>query len=286
MSCTRRQALAAVAMSALVPASAVQAAPLRQLIGMVWQPSSRTMRPRGDWQQLGIRHLLVQWTAVDNQSFVPNAGLAPIGAELPDWGRIAQEPWAQDVILGLAGVHDEGRARAAVETLAAQSLAVAVASAPLPLRVSGFYFPIEIDPTWSPPANFPVVLDALPRPLWVSAYDSANRGPQALVEWIERWVPAHVGVFFQDGVGVHARMPAVAREYLHVLSNRLGHARVRAIAEAFRPAAGGAFRSASAQEFLPQIDAYQGWPIYAFDGPHYLHQALVADLVAAIVGPR
>ncbi len=254
--------------------------PLLRLPGMVWQPSSNTLRPCGRWQDLGIHRLLVQWTAVDNQSFMPEAGLPPIGAEWPDWRRIAGEPWAQEVILGLAGMHAETAARASLSELAAQSRRLAAAAARLPLQIRGWYFPVEIDPTWAPASDLPEVWGELPRPLWISAYDSANLGPQALVDWIERHVPAHVGVFFQDGVGVHARVPAVAREYLRVLSARLGHTRVQVIAEAFRPKPGGGFRSAKAEEFLPQIQAYQDWPIFAFDGPHYLHDALTADLVA------
>ncbi len=258
---------------------------VRHLPGMVWQPSNSTLRPRGPWQDLGLHRLLVQWTAVDGRSFVPEGGLPPVGAELPDWSRIAGEPWAREVILGLAGMHAEADARASLAGLAAQShRLVAAAAASLPLRISGWYFPVEIDPTWTTPGILTDVLEGLPRPLWISAYDSANLGPQALADWIERYVPAHVGVFFQDGVGVHARTPAVAREYLRVLSARLGHARVQAIAEAFRPAPEGGFRSATAEELLPQIDAYQGWPIFAFDGPHYLHDALTADLAASGVG--
>ena len=60
---------------------------------------------------------------------------------------------------------------------------------------------------------------------------------------------------------------------------------MRVIAEAFRPAPNGGFRSATADEFLPQIDAYQAWPIYAFDGPHYLGDERVRELVARGVGP-
>jgi len=44
------------------------------------------------------------------------------------------------------------------------------------------------------------------------------------------------------------------------------------------------FRSALADELLPQILAYTEWPIYAFDGPHYLHTQLVSDLLARGVG--
>ncbi len=293
MNLTRRQALAAVvAASGGVPACTTLAhtepkmggARLRRLPGMVWQPSHSTLRPQGLWQQLGIRRLLVQWTAVDNQSFLPGTSLPFISTEWPDWYRIAGEPWAQEVILGLAGMHAEPAARAHIPALAEQSMALWLAAAPLPLRITGWYFPVEIDPTWGLPAHLTATLNELPRPLWISAYDSANLGPHALVDWIQRWVPSHVGVFFQDGVGVHARGPAVAREYLQVLSARLGHARVQVIAEAFRPAPGNGFRSATAEEFLPQIDAYQEWPIFAFDGPHYLHPALTAELAASGVG--
>lgn len=256
----------------------------RRLPGMVWQPSRQTLQPLGPWHQLGIHRLLVQWTAVDNLSFVPGTRLAPVANEWPDWYRIASEPWARDVILGLAGMHAETAARAHLPALAAQSKAVWLAASPLPLRVSGWYFPVEIDPTWAMPEHLTAVLDDLPRPLWISAYDNANLGPDALVAWIKRWVPAHVGIFFQDGVGVHAREPAVARHYLQVLSARLGHSRVQAIAEAFRPNGSHGFRSATAEEFLPQIDAYQEWPIFVFDGPHYLHEKLTAELAGRGVG--
>ena len=215
-----------------------------------------------------------------------DAGLPLQPPRLPDWDRIAREPWAQEVILGLAGLHAEAAARGALPALVAQSRALCLAAAPWPLRVRGWYFPVEIDPGWQPPPELPELLNQLPRPLWVSAYDSANLGPRALLTWIERWLPTHVGVLFQDGVGVHARVPSVARDYLRQLTARLGRARVQVIAEAFRPAPGGGFRSATAAEFLPQLEAYQDWPIFAFDGPHYLSAELVQDLVAAGVRPH
>ncbi|HMN22154.1 MAG TPA: hypothetical protein PKA16_12275 [Ottowia sp.] len=280
---TRRQLLA----SATLPwslAAAASSRPTRRLTGMVWQPSARTVRPRGDWATLGIQRLLVQWTAVDNRSFLPGVGLA-LQPELPDWSRIAAEPWAGEVILGLAGLHDERSARGALAQLVVQSRALRFAADVWPLRVRGWYFPVEADPGWTPPTDWFELLAVLPRPLWLSVYDSANLGADAVARWIERWVPPGVGVFFQDGVGVHARTAAVARQYLQVLTRRLGAARVEVIAEAFRPALEGGFRSATAEEFLPQLDAYQDWPILAFDGPHYLSQALVRDLRAGGVVP-
>lgn len=296
MNFTRRQTLAAAAALSCAASGCTTArsvtpprrplAVRRQLTGMVWQPSRRTLRPEGHWDWLGIRRLLVQWTAVDQLSFVAGTGIPPIETELPDWQRIAGEPWADEVILGLAGMHDENAARTRLPELAAQSRALRVAAERLPLRISAWYFPVEADPTWTPPPQWKSVLNDLPRPLWISVYDTANLGPLALSDWIIRWVPDDVGIFFQDGVGVHARVPAVAREYLRLLSERLGHARVQVIAEAFRPADGGGFRSATAEELLPQLDAYQAWPIFAFDGPHYLHPALLTKLAASGVGPR
>ena len=283
---TRRTVLAtAVAATASGACAGQPSSAARRIDGIVWQLSRQTLRPRGGWERLGVRRLLVQWSAVDGQSFVEGAGLPLIGPDLPDWYRIASEPWARDVILGLSGLHDEAWSRASLKELAAQSRALALAAAPLPLRVSGWYFPAEVDPTWAGPELLAEALRELPRPLWISAYDSANLGPGALADWIERWLPRDVGVFFQDGVGVHARTPEVARNYLVHLTRRLGPSRVRVIAEAFRPAPNGGFRSATADEFLPQIDAYQAWPIYAFDGPHYLGDERVRELVARGVGP-
>ena len=261
-------------------------APLRHLGGMVWQPSLRTLRPQGNWAQLGVRRLLVQWTAVDSQAFVPGTGLPPIAAELPDWERIAAEPWAQEVIVGLAAMHGEAQARASVALLVEQAHALVPIVQRLPLKLGGWYFPLEVDPTWLPGPEWSQGLAQLPRPLWISAYDSANLGPHALADWIERWLPADVGVFFQDGVGVHARDAGVARSYLTHLTQRFGTSRIRVIAEAFRPQADKGFRPATADELMPQLKADQGWPIYVFDGPHYLTDELVEALVARGVGAR
>lgn len=285
----RRHALGA-ALAALLPValpghsvaapSAIPMKPSRHLPGMVWQPSLRTLQPQGRWAQLGVRELLVQWSAVDGKSFVPRGGLPWVADQLPDWQHIGREPWAQEVIMGLAGMHDENAARTSVPTLVEQARALRKAVAGLPLRITGWYFPVEIDPTWEPPAEWHALLQALPRPLWVSAYDSANLGVEALQAWLIRWLSSDVGVFFQDGVGVHARTPEVARSYLQQLTATLGAARLKVIAEAFRPAPQGGFRSATAQEFLTQLDAYTEWKVYAFDGPHYLDDVLVATLAA------
>jgi hypothetical protein len=243
--------------------------------GVVWQPDNATVGIAGRWHELGAHELLVQWIVVDGQSFVADAGL-PTVPVLPDWSRIAREPWARQVILGLAGRFGEREARADIEGLAALSLRLAYL--PTPLNVTGWYFPVEVDPTWQEAPRLAELLAPLPRPLWISVYDSANVGAGTLADWLSGWLPADIGVFFQDGVGVHARTPRVAREYADALAARLGRERLRVIVEAFRPHTEGGFRAAIAAEVGPQIEALAGYPLYLFDGPHYVDQGLVEAL--------
>ncbi|HEX8541158.1 MAG TPA: hypothetical protein VF671_05585 [Pseudomonas sp.] len=245
------------------------------IVGIVWQPDNKTVGIKGDWQKLGARELLVQWTVVDDQAFVPGTGLPNVPV-LPDWARIAKEPWAQDVIVGLAGYFSENRSRDNIEQLAAVS--ERIAKLPTPLHVTGYYFPAEVDPSWTRAKELPALLAKLPRPLWISVYDGANIGPAATADWLKQWLPDDIGVFFQDGVGVYARTAPVARTYADALRERLGKNRVRIIVEAFRPNYGGGFRSATAAELKPQLAAYDGYPLYLFDGPHYVTPALVKAL--------
>jgi hypothetical protein len=251
---------------------------LPPVAGTVWQIDSQTLDPRGDWQRMGARELLIQWIAVDETAFVETT-LMPMAPSRPPWERVAAEPWARDVILGLAGRFDEGAARADISRLAETS--AALARLETPLHVVGWYFPVEIDPTWAEAPSIAPLLATLPRPLWISVYDSANVGPDTLVQGLMKWLPADVGVFFQDGVGVHAREPRIARDYAAVLSLHLGKDRVRIIAEAFRPQVGGGFRSATIDELRPQLASYAGYRVYLFDGPHYLSESLVGQIAAA-----
>lgn len=243
---------------------------------MVWQPDNATVGIKGDWHKLGARELLVQWTVVDDQAFIPGTGLPGVPV-MPDWKRIGKEPWAKDVIVGLAGYFSENRSRDNVEQLARLSEKIATLS--LPLNVTGYYFPAEVDPSWTKAKDLPALLAKLPRPLWISVYDGANIGPAATADWLKQWLPDDIGVFFQDGVGVYARTAPVARTYADAMRDRLGKDRVRIIAEAFRPQYGGGFRSATAEELKPQLAAYDGYPLYLFDGPHYVTSELVKQLL-------
>jgi hypothetical protein len=282
----RRRALLAAGVGALL-AGACSApgsdSPQSLAQGIVWQPDADHLNPQGNWDRLGVTDLLVQWTAVDGTSFLPVAdttsGLQP-SSPLPDWTGIAQAPWARNVIVGLAGYFDETAARTNLAQLAEWSLQL-VAAQP-PVHVAGYYFPVEIDPTWQGVSALAPLLDELPRPLWVSAYDNSNIGGPALAAFLDGCLPRDVGVFFQDGCGASARAPDAARGYADALAARLGGNRVRIIAEAFRPApSGSGFRAATAAELLPQLLAYRNYKTWIFDGPHYVSNQLVQDLLNA-----
>jgi hypothetical protein len=244
--------------------------------GIAWQVDNQHIEPHGDWNRLGVTDLLIQWTAVDDTAFVSGTTLRE-APRLPDWQRIAAEPWASHVLVGLAGRFDERAARANAAQLVDQSLQLAAAVPPL--HVEGWYFPVEVDPTWQDARSLAPLLERLPRPLWISVYDRSNIGGKALAEWLDNWLPRDVGVLFQDGVGVYAREPHVARDYADALAATLGKTRVRIIAEAFRAGPNQTFRSATAAELRPQLDAYRGYRTYLFDGPHYVPVKLVEDLL-------
>lgn len=269
---------AAATLLALCPLTGCLSGPLvaeKMTEGVVWQIDNDTIDVHGSWERLGARKLLVQWTAVDDVSFV-EAGPWPQARRLPDWQAVAREPWAKEVILGLAGRSDEKAARADVHRLIAASQQLA--RLPTPLNVTGYYFPVEIDTSWKEAAQLAPLLARLPRPLWISLYDSANVGARTLADWLDAWLPEDIGIFFQDGVGVHARNALVARQHANVLVQRFGKARVRMIAEAFRPKGGGGFRSATAEELRVQLEAYRKFSVYLFDGPHYVSEALINEL--------
>lgn len=270
--------LAAVLLSALAWAGCTLQVPAHAdalAQGVVWQLTNERLDIHGDWHRLGVNELLLQWTAVDDVAFIAGAGLpAP---RVPDWVRIANEPWARGVIVGLAGYSDEKKARANVAELVDRSLKLAAVRPPV--HITGWYFPVEVDPTWTDAPKIAPLLARLPRPLWISVYDNGNIGGEALATWLASWLPRDIGVMLQDGCGVEARGPQAAREYADALAARLGRRRVRIIAEAFRPKEGGGFRAATADELGPQLDAYHGYRVYLFDGPHYVSPELVDALL-------
>ena len=277
------------------------------ITGIIWQPHNHNLDPRGNWHQLGAYQLLVQWTKVDGRSFLPCPGSAfscslhdtpgntaqtgsstrssgdqarptNVPPPIPDWQRIGREPWAREVIMGLVGRFQEADARKNAVELAEDGAISAIA--PPGVNVVGWYFPVEFDPTWDVPPSVIDALATLPRPLWVSVYDSANVGPEQLLLHLQRWLPPDVGVFWQDGVGVHARESRISVQYIQAMTEHLGPHRVRVIAEVFRPNTGGGFRSATVTELTEQLAVYKGLPIYLFEGPTYLTPALLSALVS------
>jgi hypothetical protein len=78
-----------------------------------------------------------------------------------------------------------------------------LAQLPTLLNVVGWYFPVEIDPTWADTLRMAPLLAQLLRPLWVSVYYSTNVGADVLTGCLVSWLPPDAGVFFEDGVGVH-----------------------------------------------------------------------------------
>ncbi len=246
--------------------------------GVVWQLHASVLDPHGYWDRLGANSLLLQWTVADGVSFVPGLLGLPTIEDPPEWGRITQEAWAREIIMGLASRYQEPEARKDVAELA--KLSAKIARAPgLPFKPTAFYFPVEIDPTWQDAAMIAPLLDLIPRPLWVSVYENSNIGGAPLANWLASFLPHDVGVFLQDGVGLHVRTPQSAVAYGHALQEKLGKHRVRMIAEAFRPDGSGGLRAATAAEFKPQLDAYQGFETFVFEGPHYLSRRLVNQLL-------
>ncbi|MFZ3141972.1 hypothetical protein [Polaromonas sp.] len=285
--CDRRQfaqklasaAAASMALALLSGCASRPLAPDSMAEGILWQIDDKTLDLHGNWDKMGVHTLLIQWSALNGVSFI-EGGPWPLAERLPDWQAIARQPWAKEVILGLAGHSDENAARADFPGLV--EVSERLARLPTPLNVVGWYFPVEIDSSWQDARRLGPLLSRLPRPLWLSLYDSANVGPETLARWLDEWLPPDVGIFFQDGVGVHARNAAVARQHADVLIRCLGQHRVRMIAEAFRPRPGGGFRPATAAELREQLQMYAGLRVYLFDGPHYLSEQLVNELTLAL----
>jgi hypothetical protein len=61
-------------------------------------------------------------------------------------------------------------ARAQIAQLIEQSKQLAAVRPPV--HVDGYYFPVEVDPTWQGAPALGPLLEQLPGPLWISAYDT------------------------------------------------------------------------------------------------------------------
>lgn len=237
--------------------------------GMFWQPDLKTTPPTGNWDLLGVSTFVPQWSVVQTKSwFDHDIGFTKWEKNI-NLKQLNQNPWAENIILGLAGEYNEKQARSKVVQLAANSQQIIDKTQIIPLK--GYYFPVEADPTWLGVGILGQALSTLPKPLWVSIY-SAEAMPEHLDVWLKSWLPEQTHVFFQDGVGVGARSPQQARIILDGLQQEFGQEKVIIVLEAFRATKNGKFRSAYPWEIIEQLKAYEGQKVYIFDGPHYMNR--------------
>ncbi|EXT58168.1 hypothetical protein [Acinetobacter sp. 25977_3] len=234
--------------------------------GIFWQPDNNTTPPKGNWHYLGVNTFVPQWSVVESKSWWKNSNL-PQWENAIDIQKIKQQPWAKNLILGLAGEYNEHEARANVVALGEKSAQIIQEQNDASLK--GYYFPVEADPTWLRVSTLGHVLEKLPSPVWVSVY-SGETEPENYDLWVKSWLPQQAGIFFQDGVGVGVRTPQQARRILDQLEQTLGKDKTVIVLEAFRTKKNGQFRAAYPWEIISQIKAYEGKTIYIFDGPHYM----------------
>ena len=92
-----------------------------QIEGMFWQSDLATTAPKGNWDLLGVNTFVPQWSIVESKSWFD------LDMDIPKWEKnislkkLNQKPWAENIILGLAGEYDEKTARANVVNLATHS---------------------------------------------------------------------------------------------------------------------------------------------------------------------
>ncbi|NKG34277.1 hypothetical protein CAP43_05600 [Acinetobacter junii] len=237
--------------------------------GMFWQPDLATSPPQGNWELLGVTTFVPQWSVVQSKSWLSHDIGFPKWENQFDLNELQQEPWAKNIILGLAGEYNETVARSNVQSLAQDSIQIVQNSDKTLLK--GYYFPVEADPTWLHVDALAQAVKQLPTPRWISIY-SGEQTSKYLDVWLKSWLPEQTGVFFQDGVGVGTRNPQEAKELLVKLQNEFGKENIIIVLEAFRPAKYGQFRAAYPWEIIEQLKAYEGQRVYIFDGPHYMNR--------------
>lgn len=160
--------------------------------GIFWQPDNDTTPPKGNWHYLGINTFVPQWSVVESKSWWKNSNL-PQWEKAVDLQKIKQQPWAKNLILGLAGEYNEHEARANVIALGEKSAQIIQEQNDASLK--GYYFPVEADPTWLRVSTLGHVLEKLPSPIWVSVY-SGESEPENYDLWVKSWLPQQAGVFF------------------------------------------------------------------------------------------
>ena len=230
--------------------------------GVIWQPTNDYPEPEGNWHLLGADTLLVQWSLNDGLSWIMGSGFdsQPF---VPDWSVLLENPWAQQLILGLASNMKLEEARANSALLADQSRSLAQKLNDQ-LPIIGWYAPIEISPDWNSPNSREDYLAALPRPLYISVYGGYEMTPQDFASWVASWSPDDTQILLQDGVGAAGQTPQQARARADALGAILGTHRVIMIMEAFQPDTEDGFHAAGLSQMINQIWAYEGLEVYVF----------------------
>ncbi len=225
-----------------------------------WQPNNESLRPAGFWNQIGVHTLVVQWTITNKKAWcsIPNF---PAWKSQPDWKRLSEEPWARQIVLGLAGDFQVPLARSQSTKLITESWKIVGQP---PIKPTAWYAPAEVSPGWKNTKQIRAYLDSLPKPLWVSIYGTQKLHGKTLVRWVRSWLPHRVGLYYQDGVGEGWATPAEARRQVDTLKKALGKQRVRVIVEAYQESASGKIEATSIWSVWHQLQVFHGNTVAIF----------------------
>lgn len=251
--------------------------------GMLWQMLLNNVAVRRSWDTFGVHKTLLQWIAVDGYSFIDNPWLPTYNIKL-DMDDLATYPWAREVIVGLPGFFNEYTSRTSLPLMA--DWAEKFATLQYPANVKGFYFPVEIDPTWTTAIeDMRDIWPRLPRPLYISAYYGNNIDGEVAARWLAELLPPDVILMFQDGVGAFGFELALARERVLQLERHLGKERVHVICEVFKinpkwdGSDGTYFLKLSPNEYVARVSQYtkanSEGRLWLFDGPNYISSDLI-----------
>lgn len=258
--------------------------------GIIWQTLLDNVATRRRWDTLGVRRTLLQWVAVDGYSFIDNPWLPTYNVKL-NLNEFVSNPWAQELIVGLPGFFNEYTARTNLAQLADWGQKFGTLN--YPPNVTGFYFPVEIDPTWTTAKeDMAAVWPMLPRPLYVSAYYGQGIDGEVAAQWLADLLPPDVILMFQDGVGAFNFSLELARTRIKQLETHLGAHRVHVIAEAFiyntmwDGTPGQYYIPLEPDEYKRRINSYadihRARRLWVFDGPNYLSAAMLQRLNGVI----
>ena len=202
--------------------------------GVVWQPTLDYNTPNGAWEQLGADSLLVQWSVLNKKTWIADIEY-PMWQKIPDWSIILQQRWSQKIILGLSGDFDLTKARQEwhYHKNTSVKLYKQIKKTPFINHISGWYAPIEIDPSWNNTEEIKGYLDGLPMPLYISSFVGRYNDPYKYALWVKSWLPKGATLLFQDSVGTKGITPKESLSYINALKTLLGEKRVVVILEAF-----------------------------------------------------